>query len=305
MLSFTIDNDKEMDESETQELCSLLGLGSSVHIKDFLAKDETPHDFYHLFFDVLMEQDIPNAIDIDWRWTPDDLFWQAQRYFSNLSVELIDANEIYDEKSNNIKAWWVKFTVNSEEKEIEVDFDRPGDLLEAIKPDTQFTLLDVNFKEDRYSWLIVPDTFDEKRFIELTGGVPSNEPTPLDVGLVDPLPNKVFFYPAMISLQRGNETYGVFCINPQTSQVFNWAGRIMAGQTFREGIATELKSVFQYDGDFEFGSVTFKDEVQDKQGKLIKRYDVWVKLTGALDTSVKPFDGKVVLYDFNTSTFVE
>ena len=305
MLSFTINTDKEMDESDTKELCSLLGLGSKVHIKDFLANNEAPHDFYRFFFDVLIEQDMPSAIDIDWRWSPDDLFWQVQRYFSNSSVALIDANEIYDEKSNSIKSWWVKFTVNSEENEIEVDFDRPGDLLEAIKPDSQFMLLDINFKEDRYSWLIVPDKFDEKRFIELTGGEPSKEPTPLDVDIVAPLPNKVFFYPAMISLQRGNETYGVFCINSQTGRLFNWAGRIMAGQTFREGIATELKSVFQYNGGFDFGSITFKDEVPDKQGKLIKRYDVWIKLTGTLDTSVKPFDSKVVLYDFNTSTFVE
>lgn len=305
MLSFTFDTDKEMSEAETQELCRILGVSSKVQIRDFLQNNEEPHGFYQFFFDVLIEQDIPNAIDIDWRWAPDDLFWQAQRYFSSSSIELIDAKETYDEISNNIKSWQVKFRLDNEEKEIEIEFVRPGDLLEALKPDTQSKFVDINFLEDRYSWLVVPHTFDEQRFTEITGCEPSKEATPLDVDLVAPLPNKVFFYPAMVSLQRGNETYGVFCINPKTNQVVNWAGRILAGQTFREGIATELKSVFRYDGDFEFGSVSFKDEIPDKQGKLIKRYDVWIKLTGVLDTSVKPFDSKVVLYDFSTSTFVE
>lgn len=304
MLSFAFDTHKEMDEAETQELCLMLGVGSKAEIKKFLANDAEPHGFYQFFFDVLVEQAIPNAIDIDWRWAPDDLFWQAQRYYADSSIELVDAHEIYDE-NNNITSWWVKFQVNGKQKEIEVAFERPGDLLEAIKPNIQSRLVDINFFEDRYSWLIVPDTFDDKRFTEITGGKISKQAKPLDVDLVAPLPNKIFFYPAMVSIQRGNETYGVFCVDPQTNQIAGWAGRVLAGQTFQEGIATELKSVFGYDGDFEFGSVSFKDEVPDKKGTLIKRYDVWIKLTGDLDTSAKPLGRQIVLYDFNTSAFVE
>lgn len=305
MLSFTLDTDKQMDEAETQEFCHILGIDSKVQIKDFLENDDEPHNFVEFFFEVLVEQNIPIALDIDWRWGPDDLFWQVQRYYSDARIELIDAKEIFDEKDNSITSWRVKYRLNDDEKEIEVDSGRPSDLLDALKPDTRSKMIEINFLEDRFSWLIVPDTFNEKRFIEITGAELSQETVPLDVDLIAPLPNKVFFYPALVGLQRDDKIYGVYCIDPRTSGIIDWAGRILPGQTFQQGIATELKSVFDYSGSFELGTVSYKDEVPDKQGALIKRYDVWIKLTDALDMSAKPSGNQIALYDFDASEFVE
>lgn len=303
MLSFTVDTDKEMDEAETQELCRILGIDSKVQTKDFLENDDGPHNFTE-FFSVLVDQNVPVALDIDWRWGPDDLFWQVQRYYSDARIELIDAKEIYDEKDNNFKAWRIKYRLNDDEKEIEVDFDRPGDLLEALKPDTRSKIVEINFLEDAFSWLIVPDAFNENRFIEITGAEPAQNTVSLDIDVAAPLPNKVFFYPALIGLQRGDKIYGVYSINPQYG-VVDWAGRVLAGQTFQQGIATELKSMFDYDGDFEISAISYKDEIPDRQGKLTKRYDVWIRLTDTLDMSAQPSGNQIALYDFDASEFVK
>lgn len=297
MLSYTFDSDKEMDEAETYELCKLLGLKSNVQIKDFLENKTEPHTFYEFFFNVLVGQNVVSSIDIDWRWTPHDLFWQIQSYFSDLTIEEIAAVDTYDEKTQNITSWRVVFKLNNVKKEVVVDFGRPSELLEALNLEKEAQLVEINFLEDRYSWLIVPAVFDEKRFAAITGCQQANKPTVVSFDMTAPRDDKIFFYPEIVRLLRDNKIYCVFCVNPHTNEIVKWAGRVLPGQTLHEGVATELKEMFKYEGAFDVGSVSFKDELADKQGKLIKRYSVWISLLDPLDTTVKPLGNNIVLYD--------
>jgi|GEM_PF-4762944 len=58
----------------------------------------------------------------------------------------------------------------------------------------------------------------------------------------------------------------------------DWAGRILPGQSLEEGIATELKSAYNYSGRFEYRDVYFSDYVQDNKGNDIQRYSLYVTL---------------------------
>lgn len=58
----------------------------------------------------------------------------------------------------------------------------------------------------------------------------------------------------------------------------NWAGRILPGQTIKEGIAAELKEVYGYLGRFDYSKIYFKEYAKDRNGNNIERYAVTVAL---------------------------
>jgi hypothetical protein len=57
-----------------------------------------------------------------------------------------------------------------------------------------------------------------------------------------------------------------------------WAGRVLPGQTLKEGIAAELQEVYGYTGRFEFWNLYFLDYAKDKTGQDIERYGMYITL---------------------------
>jgi hypothetical protein len=57
-----------------------------------------------------------------------------------------------------------------------------------------------------------------------------------------------------------------------------WSGRILPGQTLKEGIAAELKEVYGYTGRFDFRNVYFLDYAKDNKGQDIERYGLYIAL---------------------------
>lgn len=93
-------------------------------------------------------------------------------------------------------------------------------------------------------------------------------PKQLDINEIGKQTKKIFFKP-IISVRSGNSGWQLEC---------DWAGRILPGQTLREGIATELKAVYDYSGKFEFQDVRFQDYAKDNEGDTIQRYSVYITL---------------------------
>jgi hypothetical protein len=96
-------------------------------------------------------------------------------------------------------------------------------------------------------------------------------PKKLDIVEEGKQTKKIFFRPNQISIIKPNNNKG-------KTIIANWNGRIMPGQTLEEGIATELKEVYGYTGEFDFTKPTFLDFAKDKKGNLIQRYNILITL---------------------------
>lgn len=67
----------------------------------------------------------------------------------------------------------------------------------------------------------------------------------------------------------------------------NWAGRILPGQTIKEGIAAELKEVYGYTGRFTYENIYFREYAKDRKGSNIERYAVTITLFPSSDEVVR------------------
>lgn len=79
---------------------------------------------------------------------------------------------------------------------------------------------------------------------------------------------KIFFLPS-IQIRKG--TAG----NEIQS---DWSGRVLPGQTLKEGIAMELKEVYGYSGKFKYDDIHFLDYIKDYKDKSIQRYGIYITL---------------------------
>lgn len=67
----------------------------------------------------------------------------------------------------------------------------------------------------------------------------------------------------------------------------NWAGRILPGQTIKEGIAAELKEVYGYTGRFDYENIYFREYAKDRKGNDIERYAVTITLFPSHDDTLQ------------------
>lgn len=88
---------------------------------------------------------------------------------------------------------------------------------------------------------------------------------------------KIFFDPLVLVV--GSEATKTL---PQ-----NWAGRILPGQTIEEGIAAELKDVYNYTGRFAHENIYFQEYAKDRKGNTIERYAVTITLFPSPEEAVR------------------
>lgn len=268
MLSLLYTSQENLSEESVQTILNLLEVSPTPDITDFLNNAEEK-DFYTFFFDVLIENDIACALDIDWKWKPDDIFWQLESYFTNrvklLSSEWIQGDESYQ----------IEYMFDGRSTMLNVPFANPDELLDSISQhlkDREF--IAINFLEDRYSWIIVSNDFDTELFCTLTGLAvekPAPRPEiPKNFAEGYKQTEKLFFSPTIFYVDEKQVGYEM------PGQV--WAGRILPGQTIREGIATELKAELNYLERFDYSYNGFEGTFKDRKGRDIKRYSLTIYL---------------------------
>jgi hypothetical protein len=287
---------KSLDKDKANIVSELLGLKHPPDYSDFFDaanpqyNTDDPRDFYHFFYDVLVEQNALCAINFDWKWHPDDVFWQLKEYLPTYDIELLETKDDPD-----YLAYEIAYRIGASTATIKVNFSEPNQLLNDISrwlPDKQF--VDLNFGEDSYSWLIVPKTFDAERFLEVTGLKRTGESAGLplqprydarhpNLTLDYKQPKKLFFLPKIIYVEDDQNGYFFRYKKSDSTAIVTynhpvWAGRILAGQTVKEGIAVELESELGYTGRFDYAFVGYESTIKDKQGKDVHRYWLTVLL---------------------------
>lgn len=92
-----------------------------------------------------------------------------------------------------------------------------------------------------------------------------------------PVERKIFFVPS-IFFEKDH------CLYRLTGDADNWVGRILPGQTIKEGVAQELKETIGYSGLFR--CTVFRDTTSHKDGNLIERYKVDIDLLDEIPNNV-------------------
>lgn len=295
MITLTVDGDelKDLNTGSIRKFFVLLQITTPPNVYTFLKLEEGERDFYSFFFDVLIENDVPCAIDVDWKWEPEIIFDQLKQVpGSNLTFveSTLDENEVYT----------IIYRHGTNLKNLQVGFSDPSMLLEALQNDMEskeFIALD--FFEDRFSWLIVPREFDVQAFCVLTGV--ANKPKETKPAEEVPeffregrkLPEKIFFSPDIVYVGSNQAGYEM------PNQV--WGGRVLPGQTVREGIATELMGELRYAGRFDYMYDGYRGTFPDRKGQDIKQYGVKIylydktfqsKMAGGADIKLRKIVGK-------------
>lgn len=277
MLSAICDSHKQLSTQDLTRLAQLLGI--SVDSDKFLNTPQGGHEFYYLFYDILADSKKPCAITMDYKWSPDDLFYMIALTVPSHTIELIHSD---NDQASNMHS--IVFEVDGARHSLNVFDDQPDQILEYIDnliKDGQFMAID--FLEDSYCWLRAPQGFGKselEEFCVLTGcqisGPAASEPRwpdKLSINLKGKQQTKIFFVPRL----------QVITSNSGRQLPTNWAGRILPGQTLQEGIAQELKEMEGYTGRFDFRDVYFIECVKDRQGNNVERYGVYITLRDPID----------------------
>lgn len=294
----------DLDAEAVQSLFQLLAINNPPDCTDFLAGALGNPTFHAFFFNVLIENQFPCAIDIDWKWSPEDILWQFNRTLPDPdTVRLLGTD--FDANQDIFR---VSYRYHDTAKHIEVPFDKPAKLVEALVPYLLGKdIIHIDFGEDSYSWLIVPTGFDIAEFRKLTGllapGVPTSEPSlviPENFAEGYKQTEKIFFTPRITYVERDGTGYSM------PNQF--WSGRVLVGQTIHEGIAAELQQEMHYSGQFNYAYDGYIGARQDRKGRDIKSY--WVKvflydrtfesrMAGGADIQLKKITGQKFSYPEN------
>ena len=292
MLSLLYLSQEDISEKSTRTIIELLKISPAPDMRDFLNNSEEK-DFY-FFFDSLIENNVACAISADWKWEPDDIFWQLEKYFTD-HIKLVSSEWIQSDES-----YQIEYTYDGKSTTLNVPFTNPDELLDSVSQhlkDRKF--IAINFLDDSYSWLIVPKDFDTELFCALTGLAVERPASRIEIpknfaeGFKQT--EKLFFSPSIIYVDEKQTGYEM------PGQI--WAGRILPGQTIREGIAAELKTELNYLDRFDYSYDGFEGVFKDRKGRDIKRYRLTVylfdktfqsKMAGGADIRLRKISNKVL-----------
>lgn len=296
MISLDASNElNELNADTTETIFRLLAVSNPPDVSDFLKNTDEDPDFYTFFYDVLVENDIPCAIDVDWKWEPADIFRQFNLAMPEDKIRYLTSD--FDAEQQVYK---IRYEHEDNAQYVEIPYDNPSDLVSALLrhlPGKDIIALD--FGEDRYSWLIVPVDFDIAMFCKITGataGAPTQEkrePVPENFTEGYLQQKKIFFDPRIIYVEKNGTGYNM------PNQF--WSGRVLVGQTVREGIAAELQQAMRYIGRFDYAYDKYAYTTEDRKGRDIKCYQITVylydntfqsRMAGGADIQLKKITGQ-------------
>ncbi len=114
---------KSLDKDKANIVSELLGLKHPPDYSDFFDaanpqyNTDDPRDFYHFFYDVLVEQNALCAINFDWKWHPDDVFWRLKEYLPTYDIELLETKDDPD-----YLAYEIAYRIGASTATIKVNF---------------------------------------------------------------------------------------------------------------------------------------------------------------------------------------
>lgn len=278
-----------LDEVKILELATIIGMNRPPkYYREFC--ENTDNTFYEFFYELLIDQDARCAFELDWKWHPSDVFGHLEQYFHALDVKLVNIGEDPD-----YRIYDVKYSVGDKTYIAQVDDYQPSHLLSDIENHLGGKrIISIHFGEDSYAYLIVSNDLDVERFMSITGlertkpGViaspqPRYDTRHPNLALNYKQPQKIFFLPNIIYVEDDRNGY-FFCYKKSDSNAtvtYNhpvWAGRVLPGQTVKEGIAFELESELGYRGRFDYAFAGYESTIKDKQGKDVHRYKLTILL---------------------------
>lgn len=236
---------KELDQQNVGSLLELIGLDKNLKLDAFtLGSDD--YTFYEFFYD-----SVPNCIIFDWKWSVQRTIDEVVKKIEKIEPKIPDVRHIF----NAVKP--ESYSSGS-----------PDILFEELNQHSKgMQFIHIDLGDDTYYYLAAPRNIDLNVLCSITGlqvlSQTSQAPvlTTNDINKVQT--KKIFFAP----IQNGEAG---------SSQSFNWYGRILPGQTIREGVAEELRNAESFRGSFSIESIEFKDFDTDNHGKQIPRY--WIKI---------------------------
>jgi hypothetical protein len=278
----------ELDEESIAELFNVLGIVNRPDVSHFMDTNYPEDRTFYQFATQVLSMNGVSAVIAPNKWEPENLFYQLKRVLKDHTIELLEETE-----NREYEAYDVSFSLDGANESVTVDTADPSQLFDTFNKylsDHQFIRLESHLKERRsVEWLLTPMPFDSDKFRQLTGcskmrleWKPSltaryTEGRTPTVSQVEKLTRKVFFTPSTLCVAHGEVKYLSYT-HPSTSQPMHWAGRVLPGQTFTEGIAAELEKTLDYRGKFEFYNFRFQDYAFDKSGRQIERYRLTLKL---------------------------
>lgn len=154
---------RKMTSKGVSQLATILDIDADDFIQLMRSRGQEGVFFYHFFIEYLLEEG-KNAIEIDWRWEPHDLVQQLQKTIKNHTFTLTQST-IQDGRQFNIV-----LSIDNEEKSLQFSLTDPNVLIAAANDvlDTHH-FIEVDFDEDSYNWLLVPNEFNQQGFSKLTG----------------------------------------------------------------------------------------------------------------------------------------
>lgn len=280
-----------LDEAKIIELAAMIGLSRlPKYYREFCEKPD--NTFYDFFYELLIDQDACCAFELDWKWHPSDVFGHLEQYFRAIDIKLIDVEDDPD-----YQIYDAKYSVGDKTYIAHIEDYQPSHLLSDIEKHLGGKqIISIHFGEDSYAYLIVSKDFEIEKFMSITGfertqpGIVAS-PQPrydaLHPNLKSdfPQPQKLFFLPTIIYVQDDHTAFRIQYRKSEErgqggdgvlSQV--WAGRVLPGQTVKEGVASELKEELSYAGRFDYTFAGYESTLKDKHGKDVHRYNLGIFL---------------------------
>lgn len=271
MITLFAYQEEELDEQAVQAL-SRLWDKPFQNLDAFFELDEDDFkDFDLLLFESLTDR----CVLIDWKWGPEDIFWQLERSLPDFRISLTSAVDPETREGD----YKITFTINGVNHSLDVPWANPDVLLDYINNlITPRSFIHLNYRDDTYRWLLIPANFDIARFCQIAGMTQNREdlkkqtlPQDLAINPSGKQSAKIFFRPKMFLYKNGQKFFVEYTHG-------SWAGRILPGQTIKEGVATELQKELDYTGDFTIGNIQFTDYGTDRKGNKIERHAIEITL---------------------------
>lgn len=293
MIVSTYEHKKSLSKDDVAKLEKILGYELPVQ-DDFYGRPDDERQFSNLFYDVML--DANKAIQIDWKWDERELFAQLADIFPEQHIKLI-TSEVEDADSRKDAVVHMHFSIGGKEMKSSVDWytglsEWVDELNEHLKKASDFQLVEYDTGSDEYCWFKAKSSFSELEFYAVVAPDLKWQQTPIPTKLDiedEVLNEKIFYIPLFQS-----ETSSLHYLHNGQWYKDAYASRVMPGETLKQAVSNDLRKDFSYTGSFRIDGVNPFDELKDKEGKLIPRYRVKIKLLDELDVEqAKPLGMKV------------
>jgi len=154
---------RRMTLQDVAQLSQIIGVDANDYIDRMRSANQEDVLFSDFFIDYLVSSG-QVAISIDWKWEPDDIVSQLKHMFVDHVFKLVDNN------TEDGRSFDIELEIDNHTEALRLRFDKPDLLLETVnKVLGQGQFIAIDFDDDSYNWLLIPNDFNARSFAEITG----------------------------------------------------------------------------------------------------------------------------------------